>query len=305
VGRQLGLRNDGVFGLKYANDLHIHTAARLWEYISMKNEPFKTKKSLGQHFLNSPVIPQRLCAAGAVGAGDTVVEIGPGTGALTRELLACGAHVVAIETDARAIQILEETFAEEIKANKLVISNQDARFLNLENLGLRDHGYKVVANIPYYLSGFLFRIFLEHPTLQPSLLVFLVQKEVALRIARDRKSSLLSLGVRVFGDPTYVSTVPRGHFSPPPRVDSAIVAVKNISRDRLGGLDPRLFFTILHLGFGQKRKQLVGNLAAQYDRAAVAKMLVMEGLPETSRAEDLSIDEWVTLVRELSNKRPA
>jgi 16S rRNA (adenine1518-N6/adenine1519-N6)-dimethyltransferase len=262
------------------------------------NERFIHKKSLGQHFLNSPVIPGKLCDAADLVPGEVVVEIGPGTGALTAVLLLRGVTVIAIETDERAITHLEERFSQEITAKKLVISAQDARELDLSGLGLMDRSYKVVANIPYYLSGFLFRTFLEN-TLQPSCLVFLVQKEVAERIARDKKASLLSLSVAVFGSPSYICTVKRGNFTPAPKVDSAIIAVRNISRDRLRGMPPEHFFTLLHLGFGQKRKQLLGNLTAQYDREFLETTFTEIGLSLTIRAEDLSLEEWLTLVHAL------
>jgi 16S rRNA (adenine1518-N6/adenine1519-N6)-dimethyltransferase len=262
------------------------------------NERFVHKKSLGQHFLNSAVIPKRMCDAANLIPGEVVVEIGPGTGALTAILLERGVRVIAVETDKRAITHLEERFATEIKAQKLVISAQDARKLDLSGLGLIDHGYKVVANIPYYLSGFLFRSFLEN-TLQPSTLVFLVQKEVAQRIARDKKASLLSLSVAIFGVPSYICTVGRGHFTPPPKVDSAIIAVHAISRERLGRVSPQHFFTLLHLGFGQKRKQLLGNLTALYDRGVLETVFTEQKLPLTIRGEDLSLSQWITLIHAL------
>ncbi|MBY0309703.1 16S rRNA (adenine(1518)-N(6)/adenine(1519)-N(6))-dimethyltransferase RsmA [Patescibacteria group bacterium] len=262
------------------------------------NDRFVHKKSLGQHFLNSPVIPRKLCDAADLIPGETVVEIGPGTGALTAVLLERGVKVIAIETDERAILHLEERFATEIMAKMLVISAQDARELDLTQLGLHNQEYKVVANIPYYLSGFLFRTFLEN-TLQPSTLVFLVQKEVAERIARAKKASLLSLSVAVFGNPTYICTVKRGNFTPAPKVDSAIIAVRDISRERLMDIDPRHFFYLLHLGFGQKRKQLLGNLTAAYERTTLERIFNEQKLNLNIRAEDLSVPQWVTLVHAL------
>jgi 16S rRNA (adenine1518-N6/adenine1519-N6)-dimethyltransferase len=258
------------------------------------NERFVHKKSLGQHFLNSRAIPERLCAAANLKPGDTVVEIGPGTGALTAVLLEYPVTVLAIETDERAITYLKKRFATEIADTRLTLISADARTLTPTELPLTDHHYKVVANIPYYLSGLLFRTFLES-TCQPSDLVFLVQREVAHRIARDPKSSLLSLSVRAFGDPTYVCTVGKGHFTPPPAVDSAIIAVRDINRDRLQDLDPREFFRILHLGFGQRRKQLLGSLAPHFGRECVASGLAALDLPLTIRGEDMSLSTWIDL----------
>lgn len=265
--------------------------------------PFIHKKSLGQHFLNSDVIPEHLCAAADLVPGDIVVEIGPGTGALTRSLLKRAITVIAVETDERAIAVLTETFAAEIKAKKLVISAQDARTLDLTGLGITDHGYKVVANIPYYLSGYLFRSFLESDC-QPTDLVFLVQKEVAERITRDPKSSLLSLSVAAFGTPSYICTVKRGHFTPPPKVDSAIVAVHGINRDCFTTFSGQYFFMLLHLGFGQKRKQLLGNLAAHFERHHLETVFARLGLSLTIRAEDLPLKAWLKLVAELPEQSP-
>lgn len=267
------------------------------------SERFAHKKSLGQHFLNNPTIPRRMCDAAKLAAGETVVEIGPGTGALTAELLQRGAIVHAIETDARAVEVLHERFADEIMAKKLVILERDVRTLATSELALPDHGFKVVANIPYYLSGQLFRTFLDTPC-QPSDLVFLVQREVAERIAREKKSSLLSLSVATFGTPSYICTVKRGNFTPPPAVDSAIIAVHNIHRDHFATLSQEHFFTLLHLGFGQKRKQLLGNLAGQYDRTHLEVVFTQLELPLTIRAEDLTLTTWLALANALVTKSP-
>ncbi len=261
-------------------------------------EKFQHKKSLGQHFLNSDHVPKKMCEAGAVGAGDIVLEIGPGTGALTKEILARGAKVVAVEADERAITTLEDTFAEEIASYQLTIHHTDARELFPSEFGLEAGKYKVVANIPYYISGLLLRQLLDTEC-QPSSLVFLIQKELAERIARDPKESLLSLSVKVFGDPTYICTVKRGHFTPPPKVDSAILAVNNISQEKLNNFDSQRFFEVLHLGFGQKRKQLLGNLTAVKGREELEKAFVSVNLSPTVRAEDVSLEQWIQLVTQL------
>ena len=258
------------------------------------SDKFEHKKSLGQHFLNSEYAPKKMCDAADITAGDLVLEIGPGTGALTKELLARGAHVVALEADLRAIEALRATFTDEMASGQLTVQHGDARAIDFKGLGLQTNEYKVVANIPYYLSGLLFRSILE-AEFQPKTLVFLVQKEVAVRIAREKKESLLSLSVKVFGDPTYICTVSRGHFTPPPKVDSAIIAVTNISKERLKNIDQKAFFDLLHLGFGQKRKQLLGNLSTAYERGAVEQILHSLNLSPTVRAEDISIEVWLEL----------
>lgn len=237
-----------------------------------------------------------MCAAANLKKGEVVLEIGPGTGALTKELLACGAQVVALEADARAIQSLEETFATEIAAGQLTIHHHDARTINPSDFGLKNLAYKVIANIPYYISGLLFRTMLE-TSCQPNTLVFLVQKEVAARIARDKKESLLSLSIKSYGNPSYIGTVKKGHFTPPPNVDSAIVAIHNISKNAFDTILETDFFELLHLGFGQKRKQLIANLSKKYPRPLLEASFNAVSLPLTARAEDVSKETWLMLAK--------
>lgn len=263
------------------------------------SEKFEHKKSLGQHFLNSDYVPKKMCDAAGELAGKTVLEIGPGTGALTREILARGAKVIAVEADARAIASLERTFPEAIARGQLTLHHHDARELEPSQFNLENKGYIVISNIPYYLSGQLFRSLLD-TNCQPLTLVFLIQKEVAERIARDKKESLLSLSVKAFGTPTYICTVKKGHFTPPPKVDSAILAVYDISQDNFNRLDKELFFTILHLGFGQKRKQLLGNLSHTYTRADLERVFSSLHIKTDVRAEDISLPIWISLTLALS-----
>jgi len=264
----------------------------------------QAKKSLGQHFLTSPVVPSWMCDAARITSGDSVLEIGPGTGVLTKELLLRGATVTALEADTRAIDALTHTFNTEITDGKLIIHHIDVRNLDLTTLPhISDHSFKVVANIPYYLSGFLFRLFLES-SVQPTELVYLVQKEVAKRItselSRGEKESLLSLSIKAYGAPKYIRTVSRGHFTPPPKVDSGIIAIYDITRDSFKKIDESLFFNILHLGFGQKRKQLLGNLSKNYDRQVLIHIFSTVELPISVRAEDVPLDKWLILVEALS-----
>ncbi|MEY3783927.1 MAG: dimethyladenosine transferase, rRNA (adenine1518-N6/adenine1519-N6)-dimethyltransferase [Candidatus Parcubacteria bacterium] len=263
---------------------------------------FEHKKSLGQHFLNSDYVPKKMCDAADVQVGDIVLEIGPGTGVLTREILARGAKVIAIEADLRAIESLKDSFSEALASGQLTVHHHDARVLNLTDFNLVNQGYKAVSNIPYYLSGLLFRSLLDNHC-QPTTLVFLVQKEVAERIARDKKESLLSLSIKVFGDPTYICTVKRGHFTPPPKVDSAIIAVTGIQRENFNTLDAERFFYLLHLGFGQKRKQLLSNLSGELSRAELGSIFDNLNLSLTVRAEDISLTNWVKLTTEIENLR--
>lgn len=260
---------------------------------------FEHKKSLGQNFLTSDVVPNYMCDAGEVNSLDTILEIGPGTGALTKILLERGATVHAIETDARAVLILTTTFADYIAQGKLILQHQDVREYPLSDYVQRLPNYKVVANIPYYLSGFLLRTCLElsHP---PSTLVFLMQKEVVTRIVRDKKQSLLSLSVEVYGTPKYYKTITKGHFNPSPNVDSAILLVNNISHHHLPNSSDRdAFFEILHIGLGKKRKQLLGCLAEKYPRHILEDIFNEIGFSLTIRGEDIPLKDWLVLYKKL------
>jgi 16S rRNA (adenine1518-N6/adenine1519-N6)-dimethyltransferase len=274
----------------------------------------EAKKSLGQHFLNNSRVPELMADAGNVQKGDIVLEIGPGTGVLTRELLKRGAYVVAVEADIRAIESLRETFSKEIiaqnidlhrqglcKSGGLMLIHGDVREIDLNALGLRPSAFKIVANIPYYLSGMLFRTFLESD-IQPTDLIFLVQKEVALRIARDKKESLLSLSIKVFGDPLYIKTIGKGNFTPPPKIDSAIIAISDISNKKLddAGVSREQFFKILHQGLKSKRKQLLGNLSGILPRETLTHIFSTFNLPLDVRGEDVPLEKWLTLCKEIS-----
>ncbi|MCX6701876.1 MAG: 16S rRNA (adenine(1518)-N(6)/adenine(1519)-N(6))-dimethyltransferase RsmA [Candidatus Zambryskibacteria bacterium] len=253
----------------------------------------KTKKSLGQHFLKSQKIISDIVSAGKVIGEDFVIEIGPGEGILTSALLETGAHVIAIEKDDRLIPVLQEKFAREISLRQLNLIHADILNCDLEKI-LPKH-YKVVANIPYYITGQIIRMFLE-TNKQPESMTLLVQKEVAERIvARDGKESLLSLSVKVYGKPRIARTVGRGAFNPQPNVDSAVLCIENISKDKLEGIDEKIFFSILHAGFAHKRKQLLPNLSLLFKKEVLLSVFEKCGLDQKYRAEDLTIETWIKL----------
>lgn len=210
-----------------------------------------------------------------------MVEIGPGEGSLTSVMLERGAKVVAIEKDSRLIPLLRQKFAGQ---NFTVLEGDALEFEpDLNN-------YTLVGNIPYYITGALFKTFLTAKN-QPSTLVFLIQKEVAERVARSKKESVLSLSVKAYGEPKYVKTVPAGAFSPPPQVDSAILAVEKISRKNFSDTaHEEKFFALVKKGFAQKRKFLKSNLGPEH-AAALHKV----GISEKARAEDVPLEDWLAL----------
>ena len=252
------------------------------------------KKSLGQNFLMHAKTAERIADAVSISPEDIVVEVGPGTGMLTKPLLARAKKVIAIEADSELVPGLQESFSKEIEEGKLELIMHDIRTFDLSTLPEK---YRVVANIPYYITGEIIRAFLE-ATPQPQSMTLLVQKEVAERIARSKKESLLSLSVKAFGTPKYAFTVSRGSFVPAPNVDSAVLTIENISRDNFTSREEEArFFSFIHAGFAHKRKLLARNLETLFPLAEVQSALEKANLPEKIRAEDLSLSDWLSLIK--------
>ncbi|NTV44308.1 MAG: ribosomal RNA small subunit methyltransferase A [Candidatus Yonathbacteria bacterium] len=251
------------------------------------------KKSLGQNFLTSDKAIADIAAAARAEVGDTILEIGPGTGALTRALLATGAHVVAVEKDDRLIPELRTTFADEIAAGRLDLVHGDALELDLSAHGLVPGAYILAANIPYYITGLIIRKFFSRAHL-PKRAVLLVQKEVAERItAKEGKGSIVSIAIRAYGTPEIVRQVPRGMFTPSPSVDSAVLLVANIADPFSSENEELFFFDTLRKGFSHKRKLLASNLDCGQD---ILKACTID---TKARAEDLSAADWHSLCAHL------
>lgn len=251
--------------------------------------PMRAKKHLGQNFLADRAALAAMAEAAEVAKGDLVLEIGPGTGNLTNVLLAAGARVVAVEKDRELLPVLAERFAAEIASGQLAVVEADV--LEFDPATLPAGPFKLVANIPYYITGAILSKFLESPR-QPSRLAVLVQREVAERaVARDGRESILSVSIKVYGAPRLARHVPRGAFQPSPSVDSAILAVDRVSRDQLQGVPDARFFEVVRAGFAHKRKLARGNL-----RGVVSpERMDACRLGEKARAEELGVATWVCL----------
>lgn len=258
--------------------------------------PF-AKKGLGQHFLMHRQTSERIVLAADVTESDTVLEIGPGTGVLTRELLARARKVYAVETDHELIPRLQETFAQEIASEKLVLIHIDVRVFDPVVIGTP---YLLVANIPYYITGEIVRQFLT-AAYKPSSMTLLVQKEVAERVARSEKESLLSLSVKAFGTPKYEFTVPKGAFIPAPKVDSAVLSVRDIKAPFETNAQEARFFSILRAGFAHKRKRLMKNLESIAPKNKVRSAFTTANLHEDIRPEDVALSMWKVLAKELTD----
>ncbi|MFA5132273.1 MAG: 16S rRNA (adenine(1518)-N(6)/adenine(1519)-N(6))-dimethyltransferase RsmA [Candidatus Paceibacterota bacterium] len=254
------------------------------------------KKSLGQNFLTSIPARMAIVAAGRLLPTDTVLEIGPGKGFLTKGILEAGATVVALEKDQELLPLLTENFPSELQNEKLLLVEGDALTFDPADHKSLAKGYKLIANIPYYITGAILRRYLSD-VLQPTHMVVLVQKEVAERIvARDGKESILSLAVKAYGDPKLVYRVNKGSFNPIPTVDSAVLSVENISRKNFDSrAHEDLFFTIVKSGFAHKRKFLISNLKEGVPKVDFLSLFQSLSLSEKVRAEDVPLSEWLSL----------
>ncbi len=243
------------------------------------------KKSLGQNFLMHARIAERVALIAGLAPDSVVFEIGPGTGMLTRELLKKVGKVIALEAARELFEKSKTDFSNEIAEGRLELIHGDIRAFDIAVLPKK---YMLVANIPYYLTGEIIRMFLESSN-QPVSMTLLVQKEVADRIARSKKESILSLSVKAYGKPKYEFTVPRGAFIPSPKVDSAVLTIRDISRRNFSLVtEEKLFFMLVHAGFAHKRKFVRKNLL----EAGFSPGNILE----RARAEDLPLSVWLTLI---------
>ena len=265
------------------------------------------KKSLGQHFLASPAALRQIIEAAQLSPGEKVLEIGPGTGILTAAILATGAHIVAVDKDARTTDVLAQKFSAEIAAGKAVFIEGDIldpkMLESVAEKGITDGSFSLVANIPYYITGAIMEQFLEHGP-RPNKMVLLVQKEVAERIvARDAKESILSVSIKAFGVPRIVATVPRGAFVPPPNVDSAIISIEQIAEKskvtRQKNLDIERFFKIVRAGFAHKRKFAIRNLEILapdiLTKESIAAAWSTLKLDTKIRPEEMPTETWIEI----------
>lgn len=256
----------------------------------------KAKKSLGQNFLKSETAILDIIEAASLSSPDVVVEIGPGKGVLTEALLKKAGKVIAVEKDDRLIDCLKEKFSEEIESGKLILVHEDILDFNPSGYKLKAVGYKLIANIPYYITGLIMRKFLEGEV-PPSKIVLMVQKEVAERIvARDKKESILSISVKIFGRPKLVKKISASCFSPRPKVDSAILLIENISSPFQNLTEKEKFFEILKKGFSHKRKLLRRNLGGTDENLSAC------GINVNVRPENLSVSNWLCLFGKIVSK---
>jgi len=270
----------------------------------LREAGLRPRKGLGQNFLVDPTVPARIAAAADLAPADRVVEVGPGLGVLTEELArrldpqqGC---LVAVELDESLLPLLRERMAAYphfhlVQGDVLALAPATL----LDACGTPDAPYRVVANLPYYITSAVLRHFLSAAQ-PPNRMVVMVQREVALRIvAAPPEMSLLAVSVQFYGAPRIVLRVPPGAFHPPPKVESAVVRVDVYPLEvrPVAVADEAHFFAVARAGFGQKRKQLANSLAdgLRLPKALVLDRLAQAGIAGTRRAETLTLAEWATL----------
>ena len=252
---------------------------------------------LGQNFLINEHAVGELVEAANISKNDVVVEVGPGTGIVTRELAKRAKKVIAIEKDPRVIPILQK----ELRGiDNVKIINQDILKFNPDSYSLQLTAYSLVGAPPYYLTSRLFRHFLENTQVQPIHIALIIQKEVAAKIvAKPPHSNLLAISVQLYGKPKIIKTIPKSAFWPRPKVDSAILVIKDIHKPKI---NEDKFFKIVRAGFSSPRKQLITNLVQKLElsRTKIEHLLKKLNIEPSRRAQTLTIDEWISLTKELN-----
>ena len=271
--------------------------------VSLTNRSPSPRKALGQHYLLDQDIVHTIVRAADLTPSDAVVEVGPGLGTLTKLLVAEAGRVVAIEVDPALAAALPRKLG---KPSNLVVVNDDARTADLSQLFPRGTGYKMVSNLPYYAAAPILRRFLEDSLSRPSVMVVMLQKEVAESIlAADGRMSLLAVAVHLYGKPTHVCDVPASAFRPKPKVTSAVIRIDTLPRPAVDVDDLDGFFEVVRAGFAAPRKQLRNSLSQGLDVTAQQAGAFLEnaGLDATLRAETLTLEQWAELHRAISHWR--
>ena len=263
---------------------------------ALRENNIKPNKSLGQNFLIDESVCKEIVRRADIQSNDTVVEVGAGFGALTHYIAEKARRVIAFEKDAVIATVLQQSVS---ASGNIEVVNQDILKFQPAQHGLRDAPYKIVGAPPYYLTARLFRTTLQDIEQQPSSITLLIQREVAEKIAsKPPRCSLLGSSVQAYGTAQLFTTVPQNSFLPQPPVESRIITVRDIHKL---GLDERVFFKIVRAGFSSPRKQILKNLSDGLgeDRQVLRSMMLDLEIDPTSRAETLSIDDWMRLTEHI------
>lgn len=248
--------------------------------------------SLGQHWLKDRDMLAAIADEAQLTADDTVLEIGPGLGTLTSELLRQAGRVIAVEFD----EALARKLPGQFPGKDLTVVHQDILQFDLSQLPA---GYKVVANVPYYITSKIIQKLMTAKN-KPSRVVILVQKEVAQRVAAPTGNmSILAVSAQIYAETALGAEIPREYFTPPPKVDSQVVVLQTRAQPLVSESDEKLFFRVVKAGFSAKRKKLRSSLSAglAITKQRAEEVLMSAGIDADKRAEDVSIAEWRLLAQ--------
>lgn len=271
----------------------------------LRKHGIRPNKYLGQNFLINQSAITALVESADISKKDTIIEVGPGTGIITKELARRARHVIAVEKDERLIPLLQDELQEFNNVKivhddilKIQIVNGKWQMANGAGQGSKTlaRGYKLVGAPPYYLTARLFRHFLEELENKPELIALIIQKEVARKIvAQPPRSNLLAISIQFYGKPRVEKIIRKGSFLPQPKVDSALLTVQDIQKP---DVDERAFFALVKAGFSAPRKQLISNLARNFktSRKETIQWLTDAGVEPSRRAQTLTLKEWKTLL---------
>jgi len=258
--------------------------------------PFNKQKKLGQVFLKDQAIIKKIIQAGKIKKKNQILEIGPGKGILTQALIETGADVIAVEKDEELVKFLENLFRGE---QNLKIIHADIRNFLISNskFQILHSNYKVIGNIPYYLTSHLIQLLLESKN-QPKDIILMTQKEVAQRIiSQPPQMNLLAVSVQFYAKPEIICYVPSTAFTPIPKVDSAIIELTPYPVITKSEITRKSFFKVVKAGFKQPRKLLLNNLSAnlKIEKETIKKAFKKLNISLQTRAQNLSIKQWISL----------
>ncbi len=270
---------------------------------TLKDFGAKPKKYLGQNFLTDKNILNKIIESADINSKDTILEIGPGTGILTKELAKRARKIFAVEKDTSMCKILKEEL-KDFKNTEIINADILKSQIPMHNAqsNPKSQNYKIIANIPYYLTSAVIRKFLETEN-QPAELILMIQKEVAKRICETPpKMSLLAVSVQFYADTKILFNVSKNSFWPVPKVDSAVIKITP-HKTKYNPEFIKTFFRIVKAGFSQPRKQISGNLSKilKIKKEKINSLLSENNINPTQRAETLSIANWKSLTNSMQN----
>jgi 16S rRNA (adenine1518-N6/adenine1519-N6)-dimethyltransferase len=260
-------------------------------------------KGWGQNFLIDKFVLRKIIDSAELKKSDIVLEIGPGIGTLTQELAKKAGKVISVEKDKKMVRILDETLGD---FKNIKVIEEDV--LKIKTAALNLKNYKLIGNLPFYITSPLIRKFLEKIEVKPREMILMVQKEVAQRIcAKPPDMNLLAVSVQFYAESKILFYVSKNSFWPRPKVDGAVLKIIPLTNTNRKLIDTKLFFRIAKAGFSQPRKQLVNNLSkmlalslpngVKLDKEKVKNWLLENGIQPSQRAETLSVKDWIKLTK--------